>query len=246
MNSGSFMEAPPQKYGWLRKVLPKRLQPALRGMRKWWEQRGLQLEEPYATVYPFTQASPSRQENLARLAQMIEDESIPGSIVECGVLDGGTAGLMAHFTKTSGRPVHLFDAWQGLPRTTAEDGEGARVWEGQVVGSPQRVVRLMSRLGIDPARVHYHVGWFHETFEPARDAVGSIALLHIDCDFHDPVQLCLQAWYPAVASGGFIQFDDYDSFIGCRRAVDAFLADHPKLHLEEFGSRGTAYFLRKP
>ncbi len=153
---------------------------------------------------------------------------------------------MAHFTAASGRAVHLFDAWQGLPRTTAEDGPEGKKWEGQVVGSPRRVARLMDRLGIDAARIRYHVGWFNETFPSARAEVGPVALLHVDCDFHDPVKLCLDTWYSAVVPGGFVQFDDYGSFVGCRRAVADFLATHPELRLEEFGSRGPAFFLRKP
>lgn len=246
MDEARFDNAPSQRYTRLRKVLPSRLQPALRGMRKRWQLRRLRLEEPYATVYPYTQASTARQKNLARLASLVEAESLPGAIVECGVLDGGTAGLMAHFTAGSGRVLHLFDAWRGLPHATAEDGPEGKKWERQVVGSPRRVAQLMDRLGIDPARVHYHVGWFHESFPSARSEVGPVALLHIDCDFHDPVKLCLDTWYDAVVPGGFIQFDDYSCFVGCRRAVDDFLATRPELRLEEFGSLGSAFFLRKP
>ncbi len=77
MDTTRFEDSPRQSYAWLRKVLPGRLQPALRGLRKRWQQRRLRLEEPYATVYPYTQVSPSRQENLARLAGIIEAEGLP-------------------------------------------------------------------------------------------------------------------------------------------------------------------------
>jgi O-methyltransferase len=204
----------------------------------------MSLEEPYRTVYPYITASPTRQRNLVRLAETIEAEGIPGAVVECGVLDGGTAGLLAVTTAGSGRPVHLFDAWQGLPETTPEDGEGSKLWVGQAVGSPRRVAALMKELRIDPSRLRYHVGWFHETF-PAAD-VPRVALLHVDCDFHDPVKLCLEHWYPRVSPGGFIQFDDYSAFVGCRKAVDAFVASHPETRLEVFGKFDEAYYLRKP
>ena len=244
MSTAPFQDAPPQRYRWLRLLLPKRLQPLVRGMRRRLRLRTLKLDEPYRTVYPFTVASAARQRSLVRLAETIEAERIPGAVVECGVLDGGTAGLMALKTAPSGRPVHLFDAWQGLPKTTAEDEEAGKKWVGEVVGSPRRVAELMKTLGIEPARVEYHVGWFHETFPTAQ--IPQIALFHIDCDFYDPVKLCLDVWYPKVVSGGFIQFDDYSEFIGCRKAVDAFLSDHPELHLESFGEFGKAYYLRKP
>ena len=244
MSNAPFQDAPPKQHRWLRMLLPKRLQPIVRGVRRRWQLRRLALDEPYRTVYPYTVVAPSRQQSLVRLAAVIEAEGVPGAVVECGVLDGGTAGLMALKTAGSGRPVHLFDAWQGLPETTGKDGELSKEWVGEVVGSPRRVAKLMKALGIDPSRVRYHVGWFHETF-PRAD-IPQIALLHVDCDFHDPVKLCLEAWYPKVAPGGFVQFDDYSEFVGCRKAVDTFLSAHPELRLETFGTMGAAYYLRKP
>lgn len=216
----------------------------LRGLRLRWRLRGMHLEEPYRTIYPFTQVHPERQQNLARMSRIIEEEQIPGAVVECGVLDGGTAGLMSLLTAGSKRAVHLFDAWRGMPESTLEDGEEGKIWVGQIVGSPKRVARLMEKLGIDSNRVHYHVGWFHETF-PHVD-IPQIALLHVDCDFHDPVKLCLDRWYDHVVPGGFIQFDDYSAFQGCRIAVNQFLASHPELQLEQAGPSKLTYFLRKP
>jgi O-methyltransferase len=100
------------------------------------------------------------------------------------------------------RPLHLFDAWEGLPETTEEDGEESGKWVGQVVGSPKRVLAAMDALGVARERVHLHEGWFHETFPHAE--VGPVALLHIDCDFYEPTVLCLQKWYPLLSPGGFV------------------------------------------
>jgi O-methyltransferase len=238
--------APQQSYGWLRPFLPKRLQPWLRGLKKRVELGSLQIPEPYNTVYPYTQSSPLRQENLVHLTQRLRIEGTAGAIVECGVLDGGTAALMANASQSEARPIHLFDAWQGLPDTVAADGEESKKWVGQVVGSPRRVLEIMAKLQISPERIHLHKGWFHETF-PTAD-IHPIALLHIDCDFYEPTGLCLSHWYERITSGGYIQFDDYGSFQGCTRAVDEFLAAHPELRLETFGpqGQGEAFFLQKP
>ena len=59
-----------------RTVIPKRLQPLLRGVRKRWQRRALDLPEPFATVFPFTQASLPRQKNLVELARTLEREEI--------------------------------------------------------------------------------------------------------------------------------------------------------------------------
>jgi O-methyltransferase len=204
------------------------------------------LKEPFYTVYPFIQASRSRQENLLRLGQIIEAEGVPGVVMECGVLDGGSSALMAYATRASARPVHLFDAWQGLPATTAEDTGASDKWVGDVVGSPARVRQVMEELGIDPKRLHVHRGWFHETFPQAVKEIDQIALLHLDCDFYEPMKLCLETWYPKLSPGGYIQIDDYIDFAGGRQATDAFLASTPGLKLEFWGERGAATFFRKP
>jgi hypothetical protein len=64
--------------------------------RQWTADR---LDEPYACVFPYTQAHRDRQRNIVRLAGLIDSERIAGDLVECGVLDGGTAALMAHATE---------------------------------------------------------------------------------------------------------------------------------------------------
>jgi O-methyltransferase len=233
-----------QSFRLLRRFLPKRLQPLARGLRKRIQRAFGKYDEPYFSVFPYTQAHMVRQENLLRLAREVEKNNIPGAIVECGVLDGGTAALMAFGTRQSGREVHLFDSWEGLPDTTMEDGEEGRVWAGQVVGSPRRVVAIMRRLGIDLSRLRFHKGWFSETF-PAAD-VDKIALLHVDGDFYESVRLTLGTWAGRVSPGGYIQIDDYSAFVGCRKAVDELLLRNPRLKLEEVGTHTKAFFIKIP
>src|SRR5258708_36861389 len=108
-----FVDAPPQRFPFLRRLIPKSLQPLLRGLRKRWQVRTLSLEEPFRSVFPYTMAHYIRQQNLLRLAREVENNKIDGAVVECGVLDGGTAAIMAY--GTSNRAVHLFDSWEGLP-----------------------------------------------------------------------------------------------------------------------------------
>jgi O-methyltransferase len=68
--------------------------------------------------------------------------------------------------------------------------------------------------------------------------------LHIDADFYNSVRLTLENWEPHVSPGGYIQIDDYSAFIGCKRAVDEYLAAHPTLRLQAF--QGIAFYIQKP
>jgi O-methyltransferase len=231
-------DAPIQSYRTLRRLVPKSLHPYLRGIRKRLTRPA--LAEPYRTVFSYTQAHATRQENLVRLAHEIDDLGILGAIVECGVLDGGTAALMACSTKS--RPVHLFDSWEGLPEITAEDGD-AGMWAGDVVGSPRRVVSVFKSLGIDMSRVTFHKGWFDQTFPVAK--IDRVAILHVDGDFYQSVKISLEKWASLMSKGGYIQIDDYDSFSGCRKAVDEFLASRPDLTLQQFEKNfAKAYFIQ--
>ena len=189
---------------------------------------------------------PVCQHSLVQLGQRIEAEKVQGAIIECGVLDGGTAALVAWATRSSGqlRQIHLFDAWEGLPKTTIEDGAEGAKWTGEVVGSPARALAVMQKLGVARERVVIHRGWFSETFPTT--TVEPVALVHVDCDFYAPTRLCLEKWYPILSPGGFMQFDDYTAFSGCHKAVDEFLDQHPELTLESIGSNVQAFFIHKP
>jgi len=51
-----------------------------------------------------------------------------------------------------------------------------------------------------------------------------VAFAHIDCDWYDSVKLCIDRLADRMSPGGIMLFDDYNSFSGCRKAVDAWLA----------------------
>jgi O-methyltransferase len=173
-----------------------------------------------------TMVGPARIENLSRLAQRIEDEQIPGDVVECGVYKGGTAALLARSATNSGLPrtIWLFDSFQGMPPATASDGPEAASWVGNLSSSPRRVENLLCRVGADLSRVRIVPGLFQDTF-PAVD-IPQIALLNIDADWYESVKLCLEKFYNAVVPRGFISIDDYGAWPGCRRAVDEFFQSH--------------------
>lgn len=169
-----------------------------------------------------TMVGPERIANLARLAQRLEDEQIPGDVVECGVYKGGTAALLARTATHSRLPrtLWLFDVFDGMPPATAADGPEAASWVGSLASSPQKVSRLLRRTGADLSRVRIVPGLFQQTFPSVQ--IPQIALLNIDADWYESVKLCLESFYNAVVPRGFISLDDYGAWPGCRRAVDEF------------------------
>jgi hypothetical protein len=86
---------------------------------------------------------------------------------------------------------------------------------------------LFELIGYPSELVEFHVGWFQDRVPTDASSIGSVALLHLDGDWYESTKICLDHLYANVSSGGFVVIDDYGTYDGCRRAVDAFLAALP-------------------
>jgi len=200
-------------------------------------------------VLPNTMLPAKRLLSTYDLMIQIEDERLPGAAAECGVWSGGGIGLMALASRRAGnrnRRFHLFDSFEGLPQPSADDQDVLRDFRSQhpdlplnqlgaasslrsigaCVGANADAVRdfLTSGLGIDPAQLVFHVGWFQETVPAARNSIGPLAVLRIDGDWYESTKVCLDNFYDLVVDRGFVIIDDYGTFAGCRKAVDEMMS----------------------
>lgn len=171
-------------------------------------------------------ATPRRLIGLRGVAQAAALRRLDGAFVECGTFRGGSAAVISErLTKT--RPdleVFLFDVFTGMPKPGENDPKEAWDDVGKFVASPEIVRRTfdLAKSGVSPERLHITQGLFESTlpgFVPPK-----IGFLHVDCDWHDPVNMVIEKFYDHVVPGGTIVFDDYGHWSGCRKAVDAFLA----------------------
>lgn len=178
----------------------------------------------FSIVKPYTILDWPRLNNLYEIVLYLEEEGIKGSFVECGTMNGGSAGLISLIGKS--RQVWLFDSWDGLPEPTKYDVKhtGERGNRGRAKGSKERVEELLfDKLQSDRNRVHLIEGWFEDTIVRHIDKIGDITLLHLDCDWYESVKLCLNNLYDSVVKNGIIIVDDYIDWKGCRKAVDEFV-----------------------
>jgi predicted O-methyltransferase YrrM len=181
-------------------------------------------------------------ETLHRLVAHVEASGVPGIFVEAGVAMGGSACVIAK-TKRPDRELRLFDVFEMLPPPSIADGEkAAQVYRyfraGQVQGatdvnyvkhSPDMLsfVRAnMQTVGIDPEAcgIRFEKGLYQDTLHVDQP----VAFAHIDCDWYDSVMVCIERISDRMSPQGVMLFDDYHSFDGCRRAVDAWLAADPR------------------
>lgn len=182
-------------------------------------------------VMPYSLVGHSGLEATYDAVADVEKRGVQGSVVECGVAQGGCAGLMCLVVAKSGRPVFLFDSYEGLPDPTQEDYVNGKTGlhqrdlrRGECLGTVEQVSSLLfDTLKLDRTKITLIKGWFQNTLGPNADRVSPIAVLRIDADWYESVKCCLDALYDRVVSGGYIIIDDYGSCFGAKKAVDEFL-----------------------
>jgi O-methyltransferase len=198
-------------------------------------------------------------EKLRRItAALRQTRDVAGDVVEFGVALGGSGILLASHLRDDNR-FFGFDVFAMIPPPTSEkdDGKSKQRYEiirsghSQGIGGDRYygyradlladVTAAFVRHGVavDGKRVALIRGLFEESWPTA--APDRLALVHIDCDWYDPVKYCLAAAADRLAPGGIMVVDDYNDYTGCRTAVDEFISARRDFRFEA----GANPFLRK-
>jgi FKBP-type peptidyl-prolyl cis-trans isomerase 2 len=148
--------------------------------------------------------------------------TLRGDIAEIGVYKGGTAKLLARSFESTGKLVHLFDTFSGMPESdAARDFHGAGDFGDT---SLEQVRNFLSDCG----NIRFHQGFFPDTSKPVEDK--TFCIVHVDVDIYQSALDCCSFFYPRLEKGGIMVFDDY-GFVACpgiKIAVDAFFSDKPE------------------
>jgi predicted O-methyltransferase YrrM len=192
-----------------------------------------------------TYCGPPKLENLAEAATLVRTTKVPGRWIEAGVALGGSAILLAQL-KPRATALDLHDVFGLIPPPTERDGEdaharyaeiasgrsaglGGGTYYGYVDDLLQQVQANLRRFGVDEQADG--VRCIRGLFEHTLVGDDAVALAHLDCDWYDSVQVCIERLAPRLARGGVVVFDDYSSYSGCRRAVDEWRAREPSLEV---------------
>lgn len=195
----------------------------------------------FTLLQPYTLCSRVRLENLAKLANQVNRQNIPGDFVECGTYKGGSAALLSRFLNLE-RHLWLYDSFQGMPSTSAKDGENAAEWVGKCVADISDLQEALGHVSAPLEQCHIKPGWFKETFQ--EELPEQVALLHCDADWYESVFLVLNTFYDRIPKGGCIILDDFGYWEGCREAFYDFCGQrNEKPLLERIGST-QAYWIK--
>lgn len=200
---------------------------------------------------PYTMISEERMKQNMKSVDIVENNSIPGDIVEIGVWKGGSMLSMIlkyHSYEKSERTFHLYDTFTGMTEPTAYDLDIHGTSANSILHQPgvraecslDDVKRnVLSSTSYPIEKILFHKGdIMKNTVYPE-----SIAILRLDTDFYDSTKHELEHFYNFVSPGGVILIDDYGHWKGCRKAVDEFLLQHPTIKLIPIDYTGV-YFIK--
>lgn len=187
-----------------------------------------------------TYLSPFKMRSLVDQMTRIDAESVEGGVYELGIALGGSAIVLASLCGTA-RTFSGFDVFGMIPPPSDQDeqdtherykiiesgrskGIGQDPYYGYMDDLYGAVVQSFEKFGlaVDNSRIRLVKGLFEDTLSPARDE--KIALAHVDCDWYEPVLLCLERLADHISPGGAVILDDYNDYKGCKKAADQFLA----------------------
>jgi hypothetical protein len=163
-----------------------------------------------------------RAYQLARYAEAAA--RIPGNRVECGVLRGMSALLIASIQRAvdpafEGTGLYLVDSFEGLSAMHPADAvaENRYSMKQGDFATPVELVRGV--MGVFPG-CKVLKGWIPGALEALPE--GQWAFVHLDVDLYEPTLGALEYFLPRLAAGAVVVNDDYASplFPGAGQAWD--------------------------
>ena len=161
-----------------------------------------------------------------------------GDVVECGCYMGHSSYIIASILRERGftGTFHIFDSFEGLSDATEEDlqpiADGPSREELFRLSGPKDGKRRFG-YGLDRVKrnlagfefVEFHPGWIPDRFHEIADK--RFSFINLDLDLYQPTLDSLRFLYPRLDNGGMVFLDDYgvNSWPGCKRAVDEWMAD---------------------
>jgi len=180
----------------------------------------------------------------------------PFRAAECGVFSGNSLLACASIARDQGVKGEFWglDTFEGLPPLSDMDKQYApptakyRTQTMFTETSVSAVRKLLNEAGFGE-EICLVPGLFADTLSKIPE--NQYHFVNIDCDLYEPHIQCLEYFYPRMAKGGIVFFDDYHSidYPMARQAIDMFMNDKRErlLHLR-FGADGAnitkAYFVK--
>lgn len=164
---------------------------------------------------------------------LAESKMLPGDVCEFGVAQGETSALIATEIEASGKILHLFDSFEGLPVPSHQDklkddifNLGSMEAYAGTMSCPEDMVRgRLEEIQFPQDRFVIHKGFVDQVFATAKNLPTKVSFAYVDFDFYEPILITLRFLHGVTAPGAVVVVDDYDFFsTGAKQAVDEFVS----------------------
>ena len=175
---------------------------------------------------PLTLLTKSQLDLIEQAIVTIEEEGYPCDLLEAGVWRGGAIILMRALLKAyeiEGRRVFAADSFAGIPKNVRVRDDPVDLWSDRWVASLDEVRQNIDRFGLLDDRIEFVVGFFSDSLKSL--AGERFAVIRLDSDSYDSVEISLEYLYPLLSTGGIVIIDDWH-LAGCRLAVDTYRSRH--------------------
>ncbi|MDA7604039.1 TylF/MycF family methyltransferase [Candidatus Pelagibacter sp.] len=158
------------------------------------------------------------EKKIILLSDLLNKSCDEGVIVECGVGNGFSLTVISKLSK---KKIYAFDSFSGFPHKVSENDKSDNDTQDllQVLKHSKFHYKLMtvdlvkknmlnnkiSEEDIEK-QIVFKKGYFPESFQGFNE---KISFLHLDVDLYDSYKECLKFFFPKMAKGGIITFDEY-------------------------------------
>ena len=219
-----------------------------------WLGRTLDVKVPAAVIRK-AQLSPMGNANINILIHMIDrTRNLPGDIADCGVFRGGSTVGMGLYLRQQGiaKRIYGFDSFGGFPEEANADMHlgGADNEDRHAHGFDTTSVEAVQHK-VDSFRlrnVELVPGFFNQTFPTLAAKNLAFSFAHLDVNLYESYKSCLEFFYPRLAKGGIVLFDEYNDppWPGCNKAVNEFLQGRAeRLELCEMDNYQKWFFVKQ-
>lgn len=164
-------------------------------------------------------------------------KDVVGDVVECGVGYGNSFFKLCclAYIEDKGRKIYGFDSFEGFPEPSEEDASPRNSKKGEFnLATVDTIEKLLIQRGkIERTFVKNNVrlvkGFFEESLHTFDGR--TVAFLHLDVDLYESYKVTLEYFWPKVAAGGVVLFDEYKQPVelvkwpGASKAIDEFFGD---------------------
>lgn len=148
----------------------------------------------------------SYRAHLMMLAKLLEvPPGVEGVVVECGCYLGGSTANLSLICEAVGRHLIVYDSFEGLPETDANDRLGNPDAAGFLEGPLDEVMANVEALGAIEVCT-FRKGWFSDTLP---EHAEPIVLCSLDVDWQSSIHQCLVHLWPHLTPEGYLFTDDY-------------------------------------